>query len=175
MRLRLYKCQPSDLVQLSVISRKTFREAFEADNDPEDFKAYMDFAFNKTKLLSEIKNPHTDFYFVFLYDDLVGYFKLNKQDAQTDLKLDKSMELERIYVDNEYQGIGIGKWILDEVKRIAFELQKQFLWLGVWEKNTKAIEFYHQQGFIKFGTHPYYIGMDKQTDWLMRYDLVNFK
>lgn len=61
--------------------------------------------------------------------------------------------------------------MLNEVKKIASHKQKTFLWLGVWEKNDRAIEFYQNHGFSKFGTHPYYIGEDKQTDWLMRFEM----
>jgi ribosomal protein S18 acetylase RimI-like enzyme len=52
---------------------------------------------------------------------------------------------------------------------------KDFVWLGVWEHNTAAIKFYQRHGFTKFGEHPYYVGNDKQMDWLMRIDLGNLK
>ena len=91
------------------------------------------------------------------------------------MKLEESMELERIYVLKEFQGLGHGERILNKVKRLAVEAGKSFLWLGVWEKNTRAIKFYEKHGFVKFGTHPYYIGSDKQTDWLMRFDLINLR
>ncbi|MGB5647238.1 MAG: GNAT family N-acetyltransferase, partial [Muriicola sp.] len=81
-------------------------------------------------------------------------------------------ELERIYVLTHYQGQGIGDWIMEQVIRLAKEAEKRFIWLGVWEKNTAAIRFYEKKGFIKFGKHPYYIGKDKQMDWLMKLDLT---
>jgi ribosomal protein S18 acetylase RimI-like enzyme len=107
-----------------------------------------------------------------LKDHLAGYFKLNENDAQSELKGSDSMELERIYVDEKYQGMNIGRWILDQVKMKALEKKKAFLWLGVWEHNIAAIRFYERYGFTKFGKHPYYVGRDKQMDWLMRLDLV---
>ena len=61
--------------------------------------------------------------------------------------------------------------MLDKTISLARKEQVEFLWLGVWEENKKAIRFYKRYGFIKFGTHPYYIGADKQTDWLMKYSL----
>lgn len=175
MQLRLHQCDSDDLRPLANISRKTFSDAFEKDNNPQDFKAYVDHAFREDKLLEEIQNPNTTFYFVLKNAEKVGYFKLNEKAAQTDIKSAKSIELERIYVLQDFQGQRIGRWILGQVKKIALEKQKEFLWLGVWEKNTKAIEFYRKHGFSKFGTHPYYVGSDKQTDWLMRLDLFNLE
>lgn len=171
MNLRLQRCSVSDIEQLVAISRTTFIDAFEKDNDPEDFKAYIDFAFERSKLLEELKTLNTTFYFVYKDTDLVGYLKLNENDAQTDIKSEEAMELERIYVLKDFQGQHIGKWMLDEVKKIASIKKKNFLWLGVWENNANAIRFYQNHGFSKFGTHPYFIGKDEQTDWLMRCEL----
>lgn len=175
MGLTFKRCSESDLIALIKISKQTFAEAFEKQNNPEDFKEYTDLAFDKGNLRKELSNKNSDFYFVYSDETLVGYFKLNSMQAQTDLKLAESMELERIYVLQEYQGQGIGKWILGQVKGMAAKSQKEFLWLGVWEMNTKAIAFYGREGFTKFGRHPYYIGNDKQIDWLMRCDLINLK
>ena len=174
MQLVFKKCSVNDLDQLVQISKSTFIESFEADNNPDDFKVYIDFAFNKSKLTEELENPFTTFYFVYAENNLVGYFKLNENDAQSDLKGKDSLELERIYVVPEFQGKGIGNSILQQVKELAAKTTKTFLWLGVWEHNKAAIKFYETNGFSKFGMHPYFIGKDKQMDWLMRYDLINF-
>lgn len=127
MNLRLQRCTTSDLVRLISISRMTFTDAFEKDNTPEDFKAYINFAFERNKLLAELKNSDTTFYFVYKDALLVGYIKLNENDAQTDIKSEEGMELERIYVLKDFQGQHIGQWVLKEVKKIAFIKKKNFV------------------------------------------------
>jgi len=174
MQLTLEICTLASLDDLAVISRKTFVDAFEKDNSPEDFKHYLDEAFDKEVLKRQLANNDSSFYFVFADGALAGYFKLNRNQAQTDLKLPESIELERIYVLQDFQGNNIGQWMLNEIKKISIERQKEFIWLGVWENNLKAISFYNKNGFVKFGMHPYYVGNDKQMDWLMRCDLINF-
>ncbi len=170
--LRLHHCGPGNLDDLARISRDTFTEAFEALNNPDDFKHYLETAFSRHQLLSELQDPHTDIYFVYSGGELVGYFKLNEKESQTDIADKDSIELERIYVSGAYQGKQIGKWMLERIIEIGHQRRKSYLWLGVWEKNTGAIRFYEKYGFAKFGTHPYYIGKDRQTDWLMRLDLA---
>ncbi|MET6989602.1 GNAT family N-acetyltransferase [Sediminicola arcticus] len=172
MELRLQKCEIDQLAFLVSLSRNTFVDAFEKDNNPEDFENYLDFAFNPDRIADEVLDADSDFYFVYLNKDVVGYFKLNQLQVQTDIKDDYSLELERIYVLKEFQGKQIGRWMLEEVKALAREKEKTFVWLGVWEHNIKAIAFYETYGFQKFGTHPYYIGTDKQTDWLMRINII---
>lgn len=171
MRYQLRKCEISDLGELTRISRETFIAAFEKENNPEDFTSYIDSAFSKKKLLSELKQAGSHFYFAYLNKSLVAYLKLNVDDAQNEFQEPSGVELERIYVDAPYQGKNIGMWLLKELESIARQMGKRYIWLGVWEHNPKAIRFYERHGFIRFGTHPYYIGKDKQTDWLMRKDL----
>lgn len=165
-------CDEKDLQDLVEISIKTFVSAFEKQNDPEDFKTFIHKAFSKEQLEKELSDPDVRFYFVYKENNLVGYYKLNSKNAQTEPLGDDSIEIERIYVLDEYQGQNIGMDMLFKIIEIAKNEKKIFLWLGVWEKNTSAIRFYERYGFIKFGTHPYIIGNDIQTDWLMRLDLV---
>ncbi|MFD0795928.1 GNAT family N-acetyltransferase [Maribacter chungangensis] len=171
MKLDFIPCKKSDINTLVSLSKTTFIKAFEKDNDPHDFSAYISTAFNKETLLLQLKNPDSAFYFVYVKEQLIGYMKLNQHQAQTDIKKKDSMELERIYILEAFQGRGYGAMMLDKAVAIAIEANKNFVWLGVWEKNLKAIRFYERYGFVTFGTHPYYVGSDKQTDWLMKYDL----
>lgn len=173
MQLQLELCQLRDIEELISISKTTFSNAFEDQNNPEDFTTYLNNAFSKETLSREVSHPHTRFYFVKQGNTTVGYFKLNDYKAQTDVHDKNALELERIYVVSNYQGKGIGAWMLEQVKGLAKKAKKDYLWLGVWEKNTSAIQFYEAHGFTKFDRHPYYVGQDRQMDWLMRIDLSN--
>jgi ribosomal protein S18 acetylase RimI-like enzyme len=153
------------------LAKSTFVDAFEKDNDPTQFKAYIEKAFSLQQMEQEVTNENSFFYFVFLGGKLVGYLKLNQYDAQTDVRAENDMELERIYVVTEHQNKNICSIILNKAIAIAKEKQKQYIWLGVWQNNTRAIDFYEKHGFKKFDTHPYFIGTDEQTDWLMRKEL----
>ncbi|UJH68985.1 GNAT family N-acetyltransferase [Allomuricauda sp. SCSIO 65647] len=171
--IRLHQCTVNDLPALAKISKETFVAAFEKDNDPEDFIAYVNEAFSVETLKKQLENNDAFFYFVYGDDELVGYFKINQNGAQTELKDASSLELERIYVLPEHQGKNVGGLIVQEVVELAKKMGKKTLWLGVWEHNPKAIRFYEKHGFEKFGEHPYFIGNDEQTDWLMRLALGN--
>jgi len=168
MNLSFRECTIQHLNELIEISRITFEDAFEKDNNPIDFSNYMNKAFEMEIIREELLNPNTQFYFSYLDKDLVGYFKLNEGDAQTERFEDKTVELERIYVLQHFQGKQIGRGMLYKAIEIAKAKKASFIWLGVWEKNKEAIKFYERYGFKKFMTHPYYIGNDKQTDWLMK-------
>ncbi|WP_437395986.1 GNAT family N-acetyltransferase [Flagellimonas lutimaris] len=171
MPLHLRECVSTDLDTLVKISKETFAAAFEKDNDPKDFMVYIEKAFSPKTLAAELANKDCLFHFVFEDRELVGYFKLNVASAQTDVHDPNALEIERIYVVEAHQGKKIGAWMLQEIIMKARTLEMEYIWLGVWEHNPKAIRFYQRHGFNKFAEHPYYIGTDKQTDWLLRLEL----
>ncbi|WP_422858292.1 GNAT family N-acetyltransferase [Flagellimonas sp. S174] len=171
MEFKLRKCNLTDLDALLWIAKETFVSTFAKDNDPDEFRQYVEHAFTRGKLKKELQNVASQFYFVFEQDELIGYLKLNQSEAQTDINDKNSIELERIYVLEAHQGKKAGRWMLEK----AIQLSKNqegiyYLWLGVWERNTKAIRFYERNGFYKVGEHSFFIGKDEQIDWLMRLD-----
>jgi len=163
--------RPSDVDTLLVLSRKTFYDAFEHLNNPDDFEAYTSKAFTREQLLSEIENPDCAFYFAVLDDDPVGYIKLNYRNAQAEFQDTKAVEVSRIYVDADQQGKKIGNQLLDFAINKAIEDQMQYIWLGVWEHNHAAQRFYERNGFVKCGSHEFVVGKDVQTDFLMKKEL----
>lgn len=169
--LSLKPCTLSDLEELRQLSLQTFREAFEADNNPSDFQAYLQKAFNAEQLRSELRDPDSRFFFLHFAETLVGYCKLNTHRAQSELKEEGGMEVERVYVLGRWQGRGFGAWMLERIQELARKENKHYLWLGVWEYNPGAIRFYERLGFVIFDKHPYYIGNDRQMDWMMRLNL----
>ena len=112
------------------------------------------------------------FYFLCIDDTHAGYFKLNEADAQTENFGKTAIEIERIYVIPKLQGKKLGEAMLKKTMEIAKEKQAEFLWLGVWERNIHAIRFYERLGFRHFGSHDFYIGNDRQTDLLMKLELI---
>jgi len=163
--------RPSETEELLSLSRRTFYDAFEHLNNKDDFEAYTSLAFTYDKLLSELENPHSQFYFALINDEKVGYIKLNYSSAQTELQDENAIEVERIYILASQQRKKIGNQLLDFTINKAKDEGKHFIWLGVWEHNQAAQRFYERNGFKPFGSHKFWVGKDEQTDILMRKEL----
>lgn len=159
--------------QLQSISRQTFIETFAAANTEENMKKYLDEAFSLEKLTAELGDPNTEFYFALLNNEISGYLKINLGEAQTDVNDDHSLEIERIYVLQEFKGKGIGKALYTKATALAREKGLDYIWLGVWEHNHSALSFYRHLGFEEFSRHIFMLGNDRQTDILMRIPLIN--
>jgi ribosomal protein S18 acetylase RimI-like enzyme len=162
---------PSEVDTLLDLSRRTFYESFHDLNAPHNMQSYMDAAFTREKLLSEIANPNSEFYFAIRDGEPIGYLKINKGDAQSDIGDPESLEIERIYVDQPFQSNGIGARLLEKASERGSALGLRYMWLGVWEKNPLAVRFYERNGFRIFSSHPFHMGDEVQTDMLMKKDL----
>ncbi len=112
-------------------------------------KAYLEKAFHLTQLEKELSNKASQFFFVYCNNEIAGYLKVNTDEAQTEKMGDESLEIERIYIKNEFQKHGLGKYLFNKAMEIAKELNKKKIWLGVWEKNENAIVFIRKWGLFK--------------------------
>ncbi|MDX5476607.1 MAG: GNAT family N-acetyltransferase, partial [Bacillaceae bacterium] len=142
-------------------------DTFKDQNSPENMKAYLEKAFNLIQLEKELSNVSSEFFFVYFNNEIAGYLKVNTNDAQSEEMGDESLEIERIYIKNQFQRHGLGKYMLNQVIDIAREQNKKKIWLGVWEKNENAIAFYKKMGFVQTGAHAFYMGDEEQTDFIM--------
>lgn len=169
--MKIQPIRQSEVDLLLSLSRKTFYDAFEHVNNPDDFEAYTSKAFTREKLLTEIEDPDSEFYFAMLDTGPVGYIKLNYRSAQTEFKDPDAVEIERIYVMAYQQGKKVGNQLLDFAIEEAMEQNLRYIWLGVWEHNHAAMRFYERNGFKAFSSHHFMVGNDKQTDILIKREL----
>ena len=165
------KCALRDLESLCGISKETFYQTFVDSNTEENMKAYLESAYNEEKLYKELCNPDSSFFFIYADECLAGYMKLNEYPYQTDINDSDSLELERLYVLKDFQGVGLGNDLMNHAISIAAERGKKYIWLGVWEHNERAKRFYKKNGFYRIGAHSFVVGDDVQTDYVMRKDL----
>jgi GNAT superfamily N-acetyltransferase len=163
----IHQVNKADLLELQAISRQTFYDTFADVNTPEDMQQYLEENLSMQQLIKEWSNPSTTFYFVKQKEDVLAYLKINEAEAQTEQRNEPSLEIERIYVRQSEQGKGIGQFLLDFVIQVTKVKEFNLIWLGVWEHNLKAIQFYEKNGFHFFGKHSFFLGKDEQTDLLM--------
>ena len=161
----------NDLQSLQSISKQTFTETFASSNSKENMDKYLNEALSLEKLTEELNNPNSLFYFIEENDTPIGYLKLNMGASQTELNDNAALEIERIYVTQAYQGKKIGQQLYEKAIQVAKEKGVEYIWLGVWEENHKAIQFYSKNGFTAFDKHIFTLGDEEQIDIMMKLPL----
>ena len=169
--MKITRITTNEIDQLQKIGRQTFYETFSTGNTQENMQKYLDERFSIEKLTAELNDKNAIFYFAQLENKIVGYLKINFGDSQTELKDDKALEIERIYVLKEFHGKKVGQILYDKAIEIAKNKNADYVWLGVWEQNQRAIRFYAKNGFVAFDKHIFKLGNDEQTDIMMKLKL----
>jgi diamine N-acetyltransferase len=154
-----------DAELIADMSRTTFYEAFAKDNTPEDMDIFMREQFTKKGLMKEVETGEGIFILAYVDEEPVGYARLR---IKNNLAHEQAIEVARIYALNKAIGKGVGKALMQECINKAVELQMKWIWLGVWDKNERALAFYERWGFQRFGEHQFLLGTDLQTDLLMK-------
>jgi ribosomal protein S18 acetylase RimI-like enzyme len=166
--IKIKKVTSSDIEILQKIGRQTFFETFSESNTEDNMKKYLEDGFSAEKLADELAHEHSEFYFALDGQEAIGYLKLNTGDAQTEVQETESLEIERIYVLQNYHGKKVGQILYEKAIEMAIKRKSKYVWLGVWEENPRAINFYKKNGFEEFDKHVFILGDDEQTDILMK-------
>ena len=171
MSIRVRLATIADAARLSEFGAATFRDTFEGDNTPADMARYLSEAFTPERQADEIADAGGT---VLLAesdraggDELVGYVHLVSGPAPTAVQGRRPLELKRLYVARAWHGRGVAQVLMDAALDAARARSAETLWLGVWERNPRAVAFYQKYGFTRVGEHTFVLGGDPQTDWLL--------
>ena len=168
--LQIIPAIPAQLDLLLTLERQTFTETFKHLYSPADFATYMQEKKTAPRLAAEMAQPDSYYYIIFADETPAGFIKLNfgHQPDNAPLQETPVMEVEKIYVLQQFQGMRAGHHLLDFAQQQAEQAGVRTIWLGVWEHNIKTQRFYSRNGFEKFGSHPFQMGAQTDTDWLLR-------
>jgi len=170
-KISITRVTSNEITELQEISRQTFIDTFAPYNSEQDMKQYLEESFSQQKLAAELRHAGAEFYFARLAERVIGYIKINFGAAQTEIQSDNTMEIERIYVLQAWHGKQVGQLLYEKAIQIARERELEYVWLGVWEENTRALRFYEKNGFSPFDKHIFKLGNDEQTDIMVKKSL----
>lgn len=162
----------SDAHMLAELGARTFFDTFAKDNTPENMTAYLQASFSPDIQFRELSSEENIFLIAEAEDIAVGFAQLVMNSGEEALVGLMPMEIRRIYAVQEYIGKGVGRELMSASIEEARQRGCDSIWLGVWEKNLRAIAFYKKWGFQEVGTHIFQVGDDLQKDYIMELMLV---
>jgi len=163
------RAQAEDINGLADLAARTFRDAFEADNDPANIEDYLRSSLSTTSVRNEFEEASNVFLIAFRNGDghPVGYAKLCTTSEDPNINGQNTVEIERIYADKQVIGHGVGAALMRACLNAAEEIGCETIWLGVWERNERAILFYERWEFEAVGAREFALGPELQNDLLM--------
>jgi diamine N-acetyltransferase len=162
----------ADAAALCAIAERTFRDTFADQNTAADVAAHVAAWYSPELQCAQIQSPQISTLLVEIGNALVGYAQLRSGHEPSCIGRTDVIELWHFYVDRPWLGRGIAQQMMQAVQREASASGANALWLGVWERNPRAIAFYRKFGFVEVGAHTFTLGSDPQRDLIMLNDVV---
>jgi uncharacterized Fe-S cluster protein YjdI/ribosomal protein S18 acetylase RimI-like enzyme len=162
-----------DALELARFGERAFREAFTADNRPENVEAYVGDTYSAARQLADLADAERVTLVVEVESSLIAYAQLRAGTPPSCVTGPDPVELLRFYVDRRWHGRGVAQALMAEALAAARARSAETVWLGVWERNPRAIAFYAKSGFRDVGSQPFMLGADRQTDRIMTLALAD--
>jgi len=169
--LDIRRAGPGDAAKLAALARSSFIAVFDNDDEIENARYYAERTFSDAQIRAELADASSTFIWAQQTGIPAGYAKLRRGTVLGCVTRPRPVQLERMYVDTDKIGAGVGKKLLHTAIKIAQSEGYQTLWLGVWEDNSRAVEFYQRQGFDIVGENDFMLGHLRQTDLIMALNL----
>jgi ribosomal protein S18 acetylase RimI-like enzyme len=152
----------SHAAAIATIGKKTFRKAFaHTFNRSEELHEYLEYTYDPVKLTKSLRKSNNVYFLAMMNDQPVGFTKVKLSSLNDHIEPLAQMELQKIYVLQEYHGSGAGTALLNEVKRLAYDNNVDYLWLDTPVTNEKGIRFYERNGFGRMGRYFFTIGTQR--------------
>ena len=117
--------------------------------------------------LAEIRNPNLETWLAEVDGRMVGFAQLRSGAAPEAVAGSVPLEIQRLYLHPEWLGSGIAHRLMTHLLERARSRNADTVWLGVWERNPRAIAFYRKFGFVEVATQVFTVGNDPQRDVVM--------
>lgn len=157
---------PADAARLAAVAASSFIDTFGAANTADDMAMYVAGAFGESIQRAELSEARHTVLFAERDGVIAGYAMMREGHAPAGVH-GSAIEIARLYSVTEAIGSGVGATLMRACLAVAAERRKAGLWLGVWERNARAIAFYARWGFVDVGSQSFMLGRDVQTDRVM--------
>lgn len=161
------KANRSDAKQLSRLAEITFRDTFGVMNTAEDMELHCRANYSEAVQAGEISNPGMVTLLAEVEERLVGFAQLRWDGAPNCVLAKSPGEIQRLYVVDDWHGKGIAQDLMNACIEEMKARGSDVVWLGVWERNLRAISFYKRFEFVEMGDHVFPLGSDPQRDIVM--------
>ena len=170
--MQLRRALPDEALKLAQLCERTFRTTYSEHNTVEDMNSYVAKCFTPAALREEILDPKRRVIVAEIGPELIGYYILAEGAPPSDVDVPSpAIELTRLYLDTKYHGSRMGHYMMQHAMNLARTEDFKTIWLGVWEKNERAIAFYKKWLYKQVGEHVFQLGSDAQRDLILAYKI----
>ena len=157
----------ADAGTVARLAERTFREAFAAQNQPDEMDRHCREHFGEAIQAREIADEGCLTLLLETDGQAAGFAQLRWSDPPDCVASVAPGEIQRFYLLQAFHGAGLAATLMDACFEALRHRGSDVAWLGVWEENPRAIAFYRKRGFDEVGRKTFLLGEDLQRDLVM--------
>ena len=165
--MRIRRGTVDDAAAIAEIAERLFVRTFDPDNDPANVASHASEAFGESIQRAELADPTVTYLLLEVDGLLAAFAELKAGSTNSSIRGEAQIEIQRFYVDHAYHGRGLASHLMDACLSEAQKQRARTIWLGVWERNLRAIRFYEKCGFVDVGVKTFQLGAELQYDRVM--------
>lgn len=162
---------PPEAPALSALASKAFRDTYRGLDSEQDIADYVDKHLDVAAFDEVLRDPQRTTLLADVAQRLAGYAVLRRAPGPACVAGPSPIELERFYLTVEYIGRGLGAQFMSAVCAKALRQGARTIWLGVYDRNVRAVAFYERCGFRQVGSKEFPSGGRIYLDPIYAVDL----
>ncbi len=160
---------PTDAEWLLPFAKRLFLDAYQDSYTPEQLWGYLDRAYELSTWQKELTSPDNAYFVAKKDGQALGYLRLAWGEPMEPLQDLHLLEINRLYVAQEFQGRGVAQQLMDFAIEYGKEHGYVGIWLSTWKRQSRSLTFYGKYGFEAVGTHLFEMGAGyAEEDYIMR-------
>ena len=167
--MRVRAALPADAARLSLLGRATFLESYAHLLPVEDILEHAEKQHAPGRYAEWLADPACRGWLAETPGGApVGYLITTAPDLPLPDLGPRDLEVRRVYVLHRFQGLGLGRWLMEEALAAAAAAGCRRVLLGVYSRNEQALAFYRQLGFTQAGTREFRVGTHDYHDYILQ-------
>ncbi|KQV60983.1 hypothetical protein ASC95_06070 [Pelomonas sp. Root1217] len=149
---------PEDAAALAAFGAQAFADTYRELSDAQEIADYVAEHFQPEVMAGVILDTTCTVLLAWVDEQLAGYAIVKVEPAPDCVAGPAPIHLWRIYLGEGFIGRGLGAALMHEVHAVARRRGAQTLWLGVYDRNVRAVAFYERFGFAQVGGQEFLFG-----------------
>jgi diamine N-acetyltransferase len=172
---RLRAATPDDALCLGVLATQVFLDTYATGGIRPTLAREVLSQFSTAQMQGQIARPDSHWWVAEIDVDgephLVGFVQLTWGTTQALVQAQRPSEVDRLYVQEPFTGLGLGHVLLRAAEQTALALGGDVVWLSPWVHNHRALAFYARQGYRDLGATWYRFEAEAHENRVLAKDL----
>ncbi len=160
------KATKEDAKNIASLAVQVWLDTYAVEGIRDTFSEYIWSELTPENFSEKIENDKREIFLLWENEHLIGFAEMNYDSHQTKSSKDDA-EIDKLYIQENFCGKGLGKELINHIRKECKVRGVKEVWLSVYENNRRAIGFYEKVGFTETGELFFRMGDEKHRNLIL--------